>query len=108
MLQSEPKAIDVAMGGGHTMRDEFLHIVGLDKHQQDVYRESIEDDCMKTAVRISAWSMLTWKSRWLSGLSSCRLVQVQFPGGRSWPVFNPGSCLVSQHSLSTWLNANSH
>jgi len=82
------------------MKGEFLHINGLEKHQQDFHREDIRLDCMAIAVRIGSWSMLTWDSRWLSGLSSCRVVQLQFRDGRTWPVFTPGCSLVSQHSFS--------
>jgi hypothetical protein len=107
MLQYELKANEVA-ARGHTMRGEFLHIDGLEKIQQDVHREDIRLDCMATAVCIGAWSMLTWRSRWLDGLSSCRIVQAHFGDGETWPAFAPDSCSpVSNHSYSPWLGSYS-
>jgi hypothetical protein len=92
------------------MRGEFLHISRLEKNQQDFHREDIRLDCMAIAVRIGSWSMLTWDSRWLSGLSSCKIVQMRFGDGETWPVFAPDSCSpVSHHSFSvltttsTWM-----
>lgn len=90
-MQSEPRASDMAERG-HTIRGEFLHINKLGRRQQDVYREDIRLDCMATAVCIGAWSMLTWKSRWLNGLSSCRIAQMHFRDGETWPVFAPDFC----------------
>jgi len=102
-LRNEPTANEVA-ARGHTMRREFLHLNGLEKNEQEVHREDIRLDCMTTAVRISAWSMLTWKSQWLVGLSSCRIVQAHFGDGQTWPVFAPDFCSpVSSHAPSPLL-----
>lgn len=90
-MQCEPRVSDVAERG-HTIRGEFLHINKLGKRQQDVCREDIRLDCMTTAVCIGAWSMLTWISRWLNGLSSCRIAQIHFGDGETWPVFAPDFC----------------
>ena len=108
MLQHEPKANELA-ARGHTMRGDFLHINRLEKSQQDVHREDIRLDCMATAVSIGAWSMLAWRSRWLDGLSSCRIVQAHFGDGETWPVFATDCCSpVSHHSLSPWLVLCTH
>jgi hypothetical protein len=80
------------------MRGEFLHISGLGRSQQEVHREDIRLDCMTTALCIGAWSMLTWRSQWLDGLSSCRIVQAHFGDGETRPVFAPDACRsVSNH-----------
>ena len=91
------------------MRGEFLRISRLEKHQQDFHREDIRLDCMTIAVRIGSWSMLTWDSRWLSGLSSCKIVQMEFGDGETWPVFAPDSCSpVSHHPFSPHLDPSAH
>lgn len=96
-MQCEPRVSDMAERC-HTIRGEFLHINKLGKRQQDVCREDIKLDCMTTAVCIGAWSMLTWKSRWLNGLSSCRIAQINFGDGKTWPVFAPDFC--SQYAFT--------
>jgi hypothetical protein len=75
------------------MRDEFLFVAGLPGEAHDIHLEDIKFDCTTMAVQIAAWSMLTWGSQWLDGLSSCKIAQAQFADQQSrLPVFIPSLC----------------
>lgn len=92
LLGNEHAAQEGAMMESDTIRSDFFQILELEKYMQSVYREDIKLHCMGTAVCIAAWSMLTWESKWLDNLSSCRVTQARFVNGEKMPVVCANLC----------------
>lgn len=79
-----------------TIRNDFVYISALPERDQGINREKIKPDCMAIALCVAAWSMLTWDTLWLYGLSNCKIVPVRFRDGTSLLTFSPSCCpLVS-------------
>lgn len=93
LLEQGPAAQELAIIEKDTIRNDFTYIVSLTEREQDVNREKIKPDCMAIALCVAAWSMLTWDTLWLYGLSSCKIVPARFGDGRSLLTFSPSCCL---------------
>ena len=64
----------------------------LKKDAQCAYREEIKLDCMATAICIAGWSMLTWDSKWLDELSSCKITLAEIGIGEEVHVICSNLC----------------
>ena len=93
LLEQGPAAQEIALIEKDTIRNDFVYITALPERDQDVNREKIKPDCMAIALCVAAWSMLTWNTHWLYGLSSCKIVPARFNDGMSLLTFSPSCCL---------------
>lgn len=93
LLEQGPAAQEIAIMEKDTIRNDFMYIASLSERDQDVNREKIKPDCVAIALCVAAWSMLTWDTRWLYGLSNCKIVPARFDDGRSLLTFSPSCCL---------------
>lgn len=92
LLERGHDARELAKIEKETIRNDFTYIIGLPEWEQDVNREMIRPDCMAIALCVAAWSMLTWNTQWLFGLSSCKIVPAKFSDGQSLLAFSPSCC----------------